>query len=376
MKRYIAILLAFALVLSMAACTQTPTSTPDPTPSAEPTAEPTPSPEPSAEPSDEPVDETPEPSDEPVTEPDAEIRDFFSGEVLEEQDYTRPFAIMINNLKEALPQMGISQADIIYEILAEGGVTRMMAIFSDLEDVGVIGSMRSIRPYYVDVAMAYGAVAIHAGYSEAAIERIDTYGVDHICGVTSSDASKTFYRDGNRMAYGVEHSLFTTGSRLLESAERHGFDLSIGQDYENGLNFVSEATPENGEAADSISIYFNTFKYTNLKYHSDTDLYTAVQHGVNYIDGDTNASVTFKNIIVIYADLEVVDSYGRLAIDLISSGDGYFACGGKYIPITWERESAEDCFHYYLADGSELNIEEGTTYVAVIPPTGSSISFN
>ena len=98
---------------------------------------------------------------------------------------------MINNINLAQPQCGIGDADIIYEVMAEGGVTRMMAIFSDIKNAGRIGSMRSIRTYYVDIAMAYGAVAVHAGYSQQANDRIRSNGVNNIDGVTGIDYSYT-----------------------------------------------------------------------------------------------------------------------------------------------------------------------------------------
>ena len=87
---------------------------------------------------------------------------------------TRPFAVMINNIVYAQPQVGISNADMIYEIPAEGGITRMMAIFSHLYDVESVGSIRSLRPYYLSVALSYDAIVIHAGGSEQAYSDVRT----------------------------------------------------------------------------------------------------------------------------------------------------------------------------------------------------------
>lgn len=94
----------------------------------------------------------------------------------------RPFAIMINNIQQALPQCGVSNAEIIYEIPAEGGVTRMMAIFTDISDVEKIGSLRSIRPYYADVGISYDAIVIHAGGSQESYTEMSGYDVDHLDG--------------------------------------------------------------------------------------------------------------------------------------------------------------------------------------------------
>ncbi|HBD86903.1 MAG TPA: DUF3048 domain-containing protein, partial [Clostridiales bacterium] len=115
--------------------------------SADPTTAPSSEPSPSATPA------LPSPSPTPTAPP---YTNPLTGEGMDEDiSGNRPWAIMINNLDKALPQCGVSQADIIYEIPAEGGVTRMMAIFSDISDVEAIGSMRSIRPYYADVGLSY-----------------------------------------------------------------------------------------------------------------------------------------------------------------------------------------------------------------------------
>lgn len=105
---------------------------------------------------------------------------------------------MINNIVFAQPQVGISNADMIYEIPAEGGITRMMAIFSHLYDVESVGSIRSLRPYYLSVALSYDAIVIHAGGSEQAYSDVKTYNADHLDGVRDGNTSSMFYRDASR----------------------------------------------------------------------------------------------------------------------------------------------------------------------------------
>ena len=87
---------------------------------------------------------------------------------------------MFNNLKKALPQIGVGRADVIYEIVAEGGITRMMGVFQDLEGVGELGSVRSARDYYVNLALGHDAIYIHAGGSPQAYEAFNSWGVTHI----------------------------------------------------------------------------------------------------------------------------------------------------------------------------------------------------
>jgi hypothetical protein len=106
-------------------------------------------------------------------------------------------------------------------------------------------------------------------------------------------------------------------------------------------------------------------------------VYTAYQYGGKYTDnGQTD--MTFKNVLVLYADTKTVDSYGRLAVNLIGSGEGYFCCGGKYVPITWHRSDLNSSFTYTLKDGSPVSFGVGKTYIGVIPTGGtfgSSVKF-
>ena len=362
MKRYIALLLSVLLLCSAAACTTRDPAETAPVETAEPT--PTPTPEPTEPPA-------------PTEPPEPEYRDLFNGAGRDEPNTGRPFAVMINNLKQAQPQCATSRCDILYEVLAEGGVTRMMAIYSDIRGVEHIGSIRSIRPYYIDISLAYGAVTCHAGGSDAAYSRIRSEHIENIDGVRGVYPFEVFYRDQQRRAsgYAVEHTLFTEGDNLYRCAEELKYDLTLPEGYDTGLRFVKDGTPADGAPAAQIDVTFNSGKSTALLFHEDTGLYTAQQHGGDYLDGNTDEPVTFRNVLAISAATRVLDGYGRLSVNLIGSGSGYFACGGSYVEISWARESLEDCFHYYLADGSELHLGEGTTYIAVLAENTSSISF-
>lgn len=361
MKKCLAMILALCLLLSTAACTQKPASSE--APAEETPAAATPEVEEVPEPSEEPVEELPEPEEEEVVLP---YQDFFTGEGLAEQDYSRPFAIMINNIKDALPQCGISQADLIFEIPVEGGITRMMAIFSDMDEVEKIGSVRSLRPYYADVAAAFDAVLVHAGYSIDAIIRKNYLGLDNMCGITDGGGAEAFYRDEERYAagVGVEHTLFGSGESIKAYAEKVGYALTVPEDYDSGLRFAEEGTPANGESADKVTVTFG-YKTTEFSYDAEKDVYTAVQQGGDYIDGSTGEAVEFKNVLALDTSIYVYDAEYHLSVDLVGSGEGSFACGGKYIPITWERVDEHAPFRFYMLDGSELCLEPGSSYVAV-----------
>jgi len=327
------------------------------------------SPTASAEP---PVVEVPDttatPTPEVITNP-------LTGETIETDiSANRPYAVMLNNIKVALPQDGISKADILYEVLAEGNITRFEAIFSDLNGVGAIGSMRSSRPYYIELALSYDAIYVHAGGSDQAYSDISSKGVDNIDGVRGAYSGEVFYRDPTRMKYGSEHSLFTTSDKVIEYTSKLGYESKHDGTFDYGLEFTE--TPDMGAsaaAAATVNVSFEGIKDTSFTYSSSSCLYTGAEYGSDLIDGTTGATVQFKNLLVLYADSDILDDYGRRAFDLDGTGTGLFICNGVTVPIKWSHSGTGSCFKYTLADGTPLKLGIGKSYIAIVP-TGSTIS--
>lgn len=311
---------------------------------------------------------TPEPTPEPITNP-------LSGEVIDEDiSEKRPYAVMINNISVAQPHCGVSKADVIYEVLAEGEITRMLAIFSDLNGVGAIGSMRSSRPYYLELALSYDAIYVHAGGSEQAYSDIAAKNVDNIDGVRGKYGAEIFYRDPTRQKYGTEHSLFTTSEKLLEYTPKLAYSSEHDGAFDYGMLFTDKVTMGDSAAtASTVNVSFGGLKTTDFTFHPETGFYTGYQFGSDYIDGTTGKAVEFKNLLVLYADTKILDNDGRRSVDLTGSGKGHFVCGGLTIPILWSHSGTGKPFIYAREDGSELELEVGKTYIAVVP-TESSIT--
>ena len=369
MKRIFAIMLAALLLLGAAGCSERgQTAGPKPAETNEPAIKPPVKEDPLPTKPTEPPVETEEPV--PTEEPEPAYRHPLNGSPLEEPYMGRPVTVMINNLNKAMPHCGTSNADILIECLAEGGVTRMQAVYSDVSGIEKIGPVRSIRPYFLDIALSFKSVIGHAGGSEAAYGRIKNEGLQNIDGVRGSYSFNVFYRDPNRLWLGYEHALFTTGDNLVKCAGEKQYPLTLDEPYDSGLHFVKDATPADGESAETVDITFSPAKTTKLFYNKDSGQYSLLQHGADYIDENTGDLVLFKNFIAIYTNQKVLDDYGRLAVDTTSGGRGYFACGGQFVSITWERAEGEP-FHYYLEDGSDLEVNIGTTYIAILPEGGA-----
>ena len=358
--------LLLALLLLLAACGGSPEPEDSPVPSASPSAQV------SAEP-------TAEPTPTPYSGPTNPLTGLPMGE---EWVNRRPVAVMLNNLKQALPQLGQSQADIIYEIPAEGGITRMVGIYQSLDGVGTIGSIRSARPYYLEVALGHDAVFIHAGGSEDAYSKIKTWGVTALDGVRgpylgSSENSNLMWRDPVRkQSYSLEHTVVTTGQSIMDRLPTYNIRLDHEDGYHYEMNFAQDGTPADGVAAGEITVPFSSYKTGRFVYNEDTGKYAVEEYGSPYIDGNTGEQVEVTNLVILKtACRETGDYLGHITVDLSSGGSGYFACGGKITELTWSKQAPYGQFYYEDADGSPITFGVGNTYVCVIP-TDRTVSFS
>lgn len=308
---------------------------------------------------------TPEPTPEPFYEP-------LTGLPCDEDTSgIRPVAIMLNNLKAALPQQGNSQADIIYEVLAEGGITRMLGVYQHPEKVGLIGSVRSARQYYWELAQGHDAVFIHAGSSPEFYEtksRLGLFTVDGVNGTYAQAGAGMFWRDRERVEgkyFGFEHSLLTSGEAITAMLEKEEKTAHT-DGYQYRMAFADDGTPAGGQSAVTVTVPFSNYKSGVFRYDGASRLYLVEEYGEPYIDGNDNTQVAVTNLIVAQAVCTVVDDYGRITVDL-DSGSGWFACGGRMVPITWEKGSADRQLQYYTEDGAPLTLGRGKSYVCIIP---------
>lgn len=355
------IILTIALALLFCACTTRADESPEPSPDSSPEVV-NPSPKPSSTP-------TPSPTPEPIRHP-------LTGEPIDKELTERPLAIMINNHTSAQPQGGIGSADMIYEILAEGGLTRMMIIVTDHTEAERFGTMRSLRPYYLEVGLSYDAVIVHAGGSDQAYSDLKTKSADNLDGVRGAGAGAYYYRDQSRVANGLEHSLFIKSESVVKYAKERGIELSSTEPYDFGLSFAEDGTPKKGEKAESFTLIFSSWKQSIFKYDDTEKVYHMAQYGSDYKDGDTGEKVPFTNLLVLEAPTRTLDNYGRLEVNLVGEGNGYYFCGGKYIPIIWHRDGLGEQFYYTLSDGGDLTLGVGKTYVGVVPTGDYTLKFD
>lgn len=321
----------------------------------------------------------PIPEPEPEPEPEFPFTNPLSGEGCETDiGKNRPIAVMLNNLKKALPQMGVSQADVIYEIPAEGGITRMMAVFQDVDGVGTIGTVRSARDYYVSIAYGHDALFLHAGGSPQAYTTIKSLGVTALDCVNGPYEGTLFWRDAERRkSAGQEHSVVTSSEKIQELFPTYKNLRTEHKDgFEMGWSFAADHAPAGFEQADQLTVPFSTYKTGVFQYDSETRLYYVEEYGAPYIDGNTDEQVAVKNVLVLYTDISQIagDEAGRLKVRTTGSGKGLMLREGCLFHITWERASESDRFSFYLENGQQADLAVGNSYINIVK-TGTNVTW-
>ena len=302
------------------------------------------------------------------------FRNPLNGEVLDAPYVGRVFAVTINNVGAALPHHGISQADVYFEMFINDYCTRGLALFSNVEEVNSIGSVRSTRYNFTDLALAYDLILCHASASQVVLNDMYNEGVDQM-NVDGSIGYRDSYRY-NTQGYAWEHTLFVRGESLINAAEKKGFDLKIA-DRDYGMLFAEDGTPVGGEAASEVEIVFTLFgryKTSKMIYDETTGKYNYHQFSKEelMVDENNDQPEAFTNVIVILAPTHNDGAYH--VADLYGEGEGYYACGGKIVKIKWVHEEEEDPFTFFLEDGTPLQQGVGSSYIA-IAPTGSPINY-
>ncbi|MGN0152632.1 MAG: DUF3048 domain-containing protein [Wujia sp.] len=297
-----------------------------------------------------------------VRQKDGYVISNLTGEWIDESlENQRPVCIMINNIIDAMPQSGISQADITYEMLVEGGITRYMCVFKDYANVGKLGPVRSARHYYVAVNQMYDGIYAHVGWSNYAHDMIVNNYITTLNGLYDGT---TFYRDETRYA---PHNCYTDGERLQEGIANTGISTSYEYDVEDMFAFNADDTAlDNGQKADKITTAYNSSSTRWFEYNADDKMYYRFQYGEKQIDDQTNEQLKYKNVIVMFVQYTDLGE-GLQDVDWDKGGDGYYATDGEYEAITWKKVNG--VIKYFTEDGNQLKMNPGNSFITVFDET-------
>lgn len=337
---------------------------------------PAPTTEATTEAATEPTAEPTEPVTEP-TEPAPTYVNPLNGEISDTPYTGRIFATTISNIPAALPHVNVNEADILMEMFVNSSVVRCLALFSDISKVGPVGSTRSTRPMFNDIAEHYDAVLSHAGGTNTALVNANERGITHY-NVDSlyrkvDDPLKagTAYRD-KQYKYG-EHNLFLLGHGIAAYAESQGVQITGLPERDYGMTFAQDGTPVNGEPAETVTLrlkYQSTKKDTVMKYDAALGKYVWWQYGEMMVDQITGEPETFENVVMIFVPMTTM-KHGYHVADFLQGGTGYYACNGMIVPITWTCAGDKEPFRFLTAEGEPLTFGAGNTYIAISSPDGS-----
>jgi DUF3048 family protein len=301
----------------------------------------------------EPILDIPLVSDQPVTCP-------LTGQPAEDESLVdrRVLAVKIENSPEARPQMGLAEADIVYEEEAEGGITRFIALYQ-CQDADRVGPIRSARPVDPLVLQQYGdPLFVHAGSVQAVVRAIDQAGIEMI---NCNFEEETCPRDENRVA---PHDVFTSTDALRD------FSDDVGSSPEPVFTF-DEDLPDGARRGREVHLDFSPTSDVFWRYRNNKDVYIRF-HGEESHRLEDGSQVAATNIVVMLVDREttrITDAAGNPVpnFDVVGSGDLLVFRNGKVIEGEWRRESEKDATELLDKQGDEIALAPGTTWVELFP---------
>ena len=275
-------------------------------------------------------------------------------------DGQRPVAIMINNAQPALPQTGIADADLIYEMETEWGVTRMMAVYSDYTKVPLVGPVRSARDQFVQLVLPLNAIFVHIGGSTYATEMLNYYQYQDIDGLYLGLTSFVFDED-RYQTKAQEHCWYTNASLIQQGI--NAVALSTSGTLEPVFQFGDPASSDG--SASAVQFDFSDYGDAAFKYDTEAGRYLKEIYGAAQIDEGTGEQLSFTNLIVLFAKVGRKLETELTDFDL-SSGEGYYFTGGGYQKIRWEKGDPENPLVLFDEKGDELSVAPGKSYIAIV----------
>ena len=280
----------------------------------------------------------------------------------------RPVAVMVNNIAAALPQYGVAEADVIFEIPVEGNQTRLMTMYADYTKVPKICAVRSCRYYYPAISEGFDAIYVHWGQDGTIKEYLNSLNLTRFNGIDNT--GKLFGRDKDRRnaGYSLEHTGYFDGTGLVEATKKLEMRTELSEDKkgtafqfcENG----KEVTPT-GETCVEAYINFGAQSST-FNYDAETGKYFKLHNNNKHIDAVTEEQLAFENIFILETSITRRDEKDRKKVDWQGSEDavGYYISKGMVQKINWSKADEKSYLKFFTEDGQELVINRGKIFIA------------
>ncbi len=269
----------------------------------------------------------------------------------------RPVAVVIENSPGAIPQSGLSRADLVYEVPVEGGMTRFLAVFSG-KDVGKVGPIRSARVYLAEKAKELGAVYVHAGGSPQGVEYVKEKRIDNI------DEFKNFEPFFRIKEKKPPHNLYASTVLLRKEMAKLGYDINKMKDE---YLFRGPGEEVQGRKIDTLTIKYSKNYVVTYRYDKTKGGYIRYINGKIHIDKLKRNPIVVTNLIIQRVSAKVRDEKGRLYIKFVGKGNAEIFMDGKLVEATWVKKSEDDRTKFLDIQGDEIRFVPGNIWIEVVP---------
>lgn len=276
----------------------------------------------------------------------------------------RPAVVMLDNHYGARPQAGLNEADHIYEMLAEGRITRYMAVFQS-GSPSPVGPVRSARPYFIDRALEYDPYYVHVGGSMQAMTDIINLNMADIDGLSSG--VNVFWRTRHKK---IPHNMYSSFEAIQKESVRKGYRQS--GDFE-AMTFNESLSSIGGEVGKYVKAVYKeptsrdkVGYYIEFTFNEESKKYERSVNGKPHLDENDDSRLTADNIIIQIAKHKIIDNEGRRDVSLIGEGNGYFISNGEKLAITWSKSDRHARTIYKDLNGDEIKFNPGNTWFQVV----------
>ena len=280
----------------------------------------------------------------------------------------RPLAVMIDNVRVALPQRGLAAADIVYEVVTESGITRLMAIFPDYEAMPEVGPVRSARDQHLQLILPLNTMLLHAGSSTYATDLLQKYRYDSTSAVNGCVQSGALRLDNARVTgTAIEHCWFSDAAMFTATAKACGLQLEDKMLFA-AFDFANTPRALAGGEAKDVQVRFSSYASSSFTYEDKSGRYLKSQFSAPQIDENTGEQLGFDNLLILFTDITKYPDGILAKVDYNFGGVGYYFNQGRYEEVRWLKGHEKSPLRIVSADKTEtsVTINPGTTYVAFV----------
>lgn len=295
-------------------------------------------------------------------------------DIIDVNSKTRPYAVAVNNTAVAVKvQEGLNKAYLVYEIPTEGNTSRLLALYKDVKEDLVIGTIRSARHNFIDFVLESDAIFCCFGWSHYAEDDMKSGSIDYLQGLYGYP----YYRN-NPENLVQEHTAYTSMDKLKDAVNKKKFRTTSNDTILLNYNVsdVDLSSAHNNKVANTVTIPYGAApQIASFKYNEETKMYTRYENGNKCVDYNTKEAVTTKNIIVEKINYDMCDDNYYWNLYTIGSGEGYYITNGYAVPITWSKSDRSNKTKYtYKAGtiidgkdvgGQEIPVSDGRTWIEV-----------